>query len=98
MPVLLSKIGAATHRKFAVIHFRDSGATGAVRSKSAESGGLRDLLGRLTESSLSLTLGFRPVDIAWHTRFSRFNGLPRERCFDKPLKRLFLNHASRAPA
>jgi hypothetical protein len=46
----------------------------------------------LIESSLSLTLGFKPMDIACPALFSRFNGLPQECCFDKPLKRLLLDH------
>jgi hypothetical protein len=53
----------------------------------------RDLSGELTDSSFSFAPGFGLLDIAWRTRFSPFNGLPRERYFDKPLKRLFLDRA-----
>ena len=44
-----------------------------------------------------LTPVFRPVVIVCRAVLSRFNGLLRERCFDKPLKRLLLDHTSYAP-
>src|SRR5262249_23910415 len=50
----------------------------------------RDLFSGLTEFSLLLTPIFRPVIVTSNTVFSRFNGLPRECRFGKPLKRLLL--------
>ena len=86
-PARRSRIGAEAQRKFAPILFRDRADH---RGSSFKCCGIwsasRDLSSGLIESSLSLTLGFKPVDIACRGFFNRFNGLPRQCRFGKPLK------------